>query len=310
MKEFLPSNKIVAFLIIPVFSIIIFYILNSYILGDKKNLAFASDDLSGIVQEEKNKDSDNDGLKDWEERLYGTDIKIKDSDKDGVNDGDEVKKGSDPNDHFNIEFKKREKEIAEKKEHYFMNDPNLTQTDKFSRDFLLRVISLKESDLIHNESAQEMAVEELLRRNTVISLDRKYEIKDLNIKNNVSRKVLKENILKAYKSSGIEGLEDTGPLFAKYLDSNNNTNYLKILFENSKKYETFENKLINIEVSKDMADMFLNYINLVRLQKEVTRAVSRMDKDPIKAIHYFNLTDKVLINAHRDAGKLFQYLNK
>ncbi len=41
-------------------------------------------------------DSDKDGLRDWEERLWGTDIHSTDSDGDGTGDGEEVALGRDP----------------------------------------------------------------------------------------------------------------------------------------------------------------------------------------------------------------------
>jgi len=41
-------------------------------------------------------DSDNDGLKDWEEKLWGTDPNNPDTDGDGVKDGEELKQGRDP----------------------------------------------------------------------------------------------------------------------------------------------------------------------------------------------------------------------
>jgi hypothetical protein len=41
-------------------------------------------------------DSDNDGLKDWEEPLYKTDPQNPDTDGDGTNDGDEIKQNRDP----------------------------------------------------------------------------------------------------------------------------------------------------------------------------------------------------------------------
>lgn len=41
-------------------------------------------------------DTDSDGLKDWEENLWNTDIKNADTDKDGTSDGEEVKQGRDP----------------------------------------------------------------------------------------------------------------------------------------------------------------------------------------------------------------------
>lgn len=41
-------------------------------------------------------DSDNDGLKDWEEPLYKTDAQNQDTDGDGTNDGEEIKQNRDP----------------------------------------------------------------------------------------------------------------------------------------------------------------------------------------------------------------------
>lgn len=41
-------------------------------------------------------DSDNDGLKDWEEPLYKTDAQNPDTDNDGTNDGDEIKQNRNP----------------------------------------------------------------------------------------------------------------------------------------------------------------------------------------------------------------------
>ncbi len=43
-----------------------------------------------------NKDSDGDGLKDWEEIIYGTDPHNPDTDGDGTPDGEEIKQGRDP----------------------------------------------------------------------------------------------------------------------------------------------------------------------------------------------------------------------
>ena len=42
------------------------------------------------------KDTDGDGLEDWQEHLYGTDIELIDTDNDGISDFDEVNNDSDP----------------------------------------------------------------------------------------------------------------------------------------------------------------------------------------------------------------------
>lgn len=49
-------------------------------------------------QKQKNKDTDNDGLSDWEElNIHNTSPYLKDSDSDGMSDKQEIKQGSDPN---------------------------------------------------------------------------------------------------------------------------------------------------------------------------------------------------------------------
>ena len=48
------------------------------------------------ISQENFKDSDNDGLRDWEEELFGTDINNPDTDGDGYLDGEEVDSGHNP----------------------------------------------------------------------------------------------------------------------------------------------------------------------------------------------------------------------
>jgi hypothetical protein len=52
--------------------------------------------MRGDFAKDVDKDTDGDGLKDWEEVLYGTSIVNADSDGDGTNDDDEVRAGRDP----------------------------------------------------------------------------------------------------------------------------------------------------------------------------------------------------------------------
>ncbi len=52
--------------------------------------------LDALATEVANKDTDGDGLKDWEEALWKSDIQNPDTDGDGTRDGDEVREGRDP----------------------------------------------------------------------------------------------------------------------------------------------------------------------------------------------------------------------
>ena len=65
---------------------------------DRSNPQFSSSDveLKPVIAEERDKDSDADGLKDWEEILWKTDPNNPDTDKDGATDGQEIEENRNP----------------------------------------------------------------------------------------------------------------------------------------------------------------------------------------------------------------------
>ena len=88
-----------------------------------------------------NSDSDGDGLKDWEENIYGTDPHNADSDGDGTKDGDEIAQGRDP-------LKKGPSDMLTQKTTATQSFPtdstetNLTKkiTEIFTQDYLIKLM--------------------------------------------------------------------------------------------------------------------------------------------------------------------------
>jgi len=91
------------------FAFIFFFLATIAILErqtDEERLLGRIEETTSLTPEEKtvvsqklqelSVDSDNDGLKDWEEIIYRTDPKNSDTDGDGTNDGDEIQKNRDP----------------------------------------------------------------------------------------------------------------------------------------------------------------------------------------------------------------------
>lgn len=74
------------------------------------------------TSEDRNQDSDGDGLADWEEVLWKTDPLLKDTDGNGITDGDEVKQKKE-------ELTKTNSELASN-----ISDQTLTNTDYIARD--------------------------------------------------------------------------------------------------------------------------------------------------------------------------------
>ena len=95
--QYLPSKKIgVALFFVVALFVVVFVIPKekTYNTSPEKNL-FGEISRKQISEVAK-KDSDGDGLADWEEALWGTDINNPDTDGDGTSDGEEVRLRRDP----------------------------------------------------------------------------------------------------------------------------------------------------------------------------------------------------------------------
>ncbi len=79
---------------VAIFLIGVWVTRDGYPLSQNKTNSPATASVSNL--ETKDRDSDADGLPDWQEALYGSDIQKTDTDGDGVLDGDEVRTGHDP----------------------------------------------------------------------------------------------------------------------------------------------------------------------------------------------------------------------
>jgi hypothetical protein len=130
-----PSKKFISTTLSILFAVgIVLFV--SKIDTNKNNIKIKSIGTAAITKIDKDiKDTDNDGLKNWEEVLWKTDINNPDTDGDGTPDGEEVKVGRNPaiagpndkmkspeelNSLFSSKIKEKEKDLLKK-------DINLTQ---------------------------------------------------------------------------------------------------------------------------------------------------------------------------------------
>ncbi len=96
-KKYLPSKNfsIIIILIICFSTFIAIYFYKKENLSVYKN-AFILNDAFTSKWTKTKIDTDFDGLEDWKEILYGTNINSKDTDSDGTDDNTEIEKGRDP----------------------------------------------------------------------------------------------------------------------------------------------------------------------------------------------------------------------
>lgn len=144
------------------------------------------------------KDSDGDGLKDWEEALWGTDAKNRDTDGDGTEDGEEIKFGRNPkikgpNDKLSDEEKRASSETG----------TDTSATGAFSRGFFASFMTLKESGDLTPENLQKLS--ESIVENFTADGAKNFTSGDL--------KISADNSAAALKKYG----NDMGTVFGEYL---------------------------------------------------------------------------------------------
>jgi hypothetical protein len=95
-------------------------------------------------------DSDGDGLRDWEESLWGTDKDNPDTDGDGTNDGDEVVLGRDPL----LPGPDDILEATETPSYKRIDTENLSTTEAFERDYYKGIAQLSSEGQLNNETLE------------------------------------------------------------------------------------------------------------------------------------------------------------
>lgn len=173
IKPYLPSRKILTLLAFIVAIILIGLAVKYARLprnGEQQVVPTVAirKDIS-LLTTQNEKDSDEDGLKDWEETLWGTDPAQADSDSDGTVDGREIKEnrnpliannakqGQAPSDAVSAEIiKDQETTIQEQKA--------LSATERLSRDLLSYYLATRQGGASLSETQKEELVYQLLRK--------------------------------------------------------------------------------------------------------------------------------------------------
>ena len=191
MKEYLPSKKLT--LIVASLLFVVALVFAADWLGNRDS---GDGKLLGVIPGQKisgggsfgqlvEKDSDGDGLKDWEEALWGTDANNQDTDSDGTSDGEEMRLGRNPkvkgpNDNLSDEEKKAAPGTGEE----------ISKTDAFGRGFFASVMTLKDSGQLTPENMQKLS--DSIVENFTTEDVKSFSINDLKVSNDNSPAALKK----------------------------------------------------------------------------------------------------------------------
>ncbi|MFA5652004.1 MAG: hypothetical protein WC933_01450 [Candidatus Paceibacterota bacterium] len=267
-KKYLPSKNFLVALSIAIVIILIAIIINFWKSNTTKyknnNLAVNTNASSSVMEI----DSDNDGLPDWKEVLYGTNPKVTDTDKDKTNDADEIalnrdplkantaSSGQEPNDKIADAIIEQNKKALE--------DYNkLTDTEKFSRNLISNIIATQPVSGSMNQSSIDSIVNTSLNEIPQKQYSGITKSADLNLLQTDNENLTKN--LTDYAKNFYTETQKLIPILGtdislmnEYVTNNSTSTRLKML-QLTAKYQNIVNNLIKMPVPVAIGYYDINY---------------------------------------------------
>ncbi len=300
---YLPNKKI--------FFLVIFILLifaGWFYFSDYKNkqiqyIAEKEKSSLAVAMEQTNqldKDSDGDGLKDWEELLWKTDSNKADTDGDGTNDNEEIAQNRNPL-KAGPDDKISDKEDLVAQEKAVSDSNQNTLTAVYARKFMTDYMVLKKQK---GELTEEDKVG--LARSLADNVESSVKIKDSydisNIKIIGSQKVKVEEYARKVKKMLVDETpieENEAIVFNRLLKNLNNKENAnsyetdaKKIFDNGESYKKAIIKLVSVETPDNLAKYHLALINNFNGMREAVVAMSYVANDPIRGLAGFRLYEQ------------------
>lgn len=230
---------------------------------------------NAIVGDLVNRDTDGDGLLDWEESLWDTDPNNKDTNGDGVSDSVEIAKIKGENgasESFKLSLGEGEE--------------NLTETDKFSREFFATVATLNQSGEIDQATVEKLSSS--LAERIQNSAPRKiFTLSDIKVIQDDSVQTVKNydnalsNIQEKYPAKG-----NVMEVLQKFIIDENNVD-VTVLVELDPIIEQVNKIIIELakmSVPQSLVILHLNFLNALQGSSENVSDIKLYDTDVIVAL--------------------------
>ncbi len=308
--RYLPSKK---FLVVALSLLIIlgaeFFVSNKNKPDTGKNSDYPSKNgfLSGLFGSGQ-KDSDADGLMDWEETLWKTNPNDKDTDKDGTSDKEEIEQKRNP-------LKAGPDDKIEETVFSAKNNSDeaqvLNETEIFARNFFASFLSLYQSGKLDEETKSSLT-EAFLKNFKSEVLPDKYSSSDLKITSGSSASILKNygNQTTKIINNRKEGLdEDETEIIARALEEKNE-NEIKKLDRIAEIYKNTAADLINISVPSDISDEHLELINGIYNLSASLENTKELLNDPIKGMAGLNQYQENYLRVKRALLEISRYFTQ
>ncbi len=264
--------------------------------------------VSDAIKADADKDTDGDGLKDWEEILWKMNPLSGDTDKDGVSDVKEVElqkisKNSE------VIYKNTQKTATKITE-------NLTQTDTFARDFFTTYAEYKKSGvpIIGNTEQQQQIVNSILNKSAIEDKIKQFTLANIKINDNDSEESIKQygntlGTILINNSPKKEELENEFVIFSKAIQ-NQNAKELEKLDIIIKSYKNIITEFSTVAVPKSAAQTHLNLLNTLNAVLASDQGMRIYFDDPIGGLSGYVYYKKRVGDLHKALADTVSYFNE
>ena len=245
------------------------------------------------TQDSQSIDSDGDGLKDWEEQIYGTDPHNSDTDGDGTKDGDEITQGRDPLKPNTSKDPNTPNDFLTQKTSSISSpdqqgESNLTKkiAEVFTNEYLLKLIQnpgeQQDFDAIvdrmtHAALKQAPPPPRMLTENNII-------ISGNNTEGNIKNYMQEFASIAIKDGSPIQDKKDTVTVIVDLMKDPDNGIARQALKDRIAAADIFLNDIKKISVPKDFAALHMSYLNTSIREGEGVKKILAIKDDAFLAV--------------------------
>ncbi|HET8574625.1 MAG TPA: hypothetical protein VFM02_00430 [Candidatus Paceibacterota bacterium] len=291
ISRYLPKKKLPVIITVIVAVVVIGGALTLQQKGHWHGVSVQTDQAtlaeSTAASSSLDKDTDGDGLKDWQEILWGTDPKNPDTDGDGTPDGEEVKENRDPTiPGPNDQLQNSNGTPATSTAAIYAS---LTPQQQATRNLFARYLALQASGSLDSGSANDISnefIQEALHGSSSEAFFKTYTAKDLIVSNDTSAQAVHDygNKMGAIyvKYPPVSSTDNELSLFVKAENSKNQADFDKIK-PFAERYRNVLAASLKVPVPKDAVAMDLNYINALSALATNADALSQAWEEPLQS---------------------------
>ena len=230
-----------------------------------------------LIKKSLDIDADGDGLKDWEEAIYGTDPQNPDTDGDGMNDNDEVKANRSPL--VAGAGESTQIDTTATSSVYVSN-----ATDRFSRELFTKYLEAKSSGQDITEDLSNAIAEEVLAQQYDAFIE-PYDVSKLNIvlENSSNIRVYGNTLGLALSVPPVSSSLNELMILERIQQGIANAQDAELLGKMIVRYDKMLDNLTSMPVPAGIASVHAEFIEGIEIARNVAIGIGNLETDPIGA---------------------------